>query len=90
MSARDQLGYAIFAGPNGQVEIETFTCAHCGALKGIEGRVESKTCFPCFKTICADCAKTGKCDPTERRVERLERAIDSARSRDDFFASVLR
>lgn len=60
---------------NGQVEVETSTCAHCQKITDIPNRRKMTEvvdfCRQCFRLICADCA--GKpCTPFIKKVEAME------------------
>lgn len=71
-------GYGIwFNGQEPNIERDSITCCHCNRVVFVDPLrpVEDFTgwCMACFKFVCLDCARTGVCDPLERRLERMER-----------------
>jgi len=71
-----QRGFAQISGPNGVEEYETFTCGHCGAIVKVPHRAAPEQlggiCKLCMSMTCAKCVETGKCDPFEKKLERME------------------
>jgi len=82
MSARAR-GYAIITGPEGPVEFDTFTCAHCNAVKAIAAYAKPEDvgglCRCCWGMICPPCRKRDRCDPIEEKCGRVERDQDFRR-----------
>lgn len=67
-----------------EVEIRTFTCVHCNGFVMIPAGAAADQCGGfcglCFAPICGACAKSGKCTPFEKRLEKIEargRMLDS-------------
>lgn len=71
-------GYLVETGPLGSVTVETFTCSHCNRMGEVRGREPGQLlgapCMACFALICPGCAKLGKCEPFEKKLEAIERA----------------
>jgi hypothetical protein len=69
-------GYYRETGPEGTVEHETFTCAHCQRLVKCSvppnPDIDGWNCRQCFARICRYCASKQVCDPFERKLERIE------------------
>jgi hypothetical protein len=69
------LGYAETVDVYGtSTVIETLTCAHCGAIyeKPAPGAPYG-FCTLCFKPTCLRCGGSLRCDPFEKKLERIER-----------------
>jgi hypothetical protein len=70
-------GYLVETGPFGSVESETFTCSHCNNVGTVKNRQDGQllgvTCHACFSVICPNCARIGKCEPFEKKLEAIER-----------------
>lgn len=68
-------GVGQYFGPEGQVEIETSTCAHCNRITDIPNRrkmhEQVDICRSCMKLICLECADK-PCTPFMKRVEEAE------------------
>jgi len=73
-----QQGYATIVGEDSKlIEMDTYTCAHCNSVHHLHDRMGNKKdpggfCMLCFKQICGLCADTGKCDPFEKKLLRME------------------
>jgi len=80
MRLRGTSGYATLYDPGFKGghprEADTFTCGHCnkivhvkvkGSLEDLGGR-----CSVCDALICPNCVKSGRCDPMEEKLKRLE------------------
>lgn len=71
-------GYATIVGPDHPVkEMDTFTCGHCNTVVVCHstdgGKVDiGGSCRICWTLICGPCADKGKCDPFEKKLERME------------------
>lgn len=59
---------------NGNVVVtEKLSCAHCQNLFNKPGPGDDVGfCELCFAPTCIPCAKLDKCDPFERKLERME------------------
>ena len=66
------------------VEVETFTCAHCNRVREIHRKCKPEDaagwCYRCDSMVCAEHAF--RCDPTEEKLLRTERAIEAKLQRD--------
>lgn len=60
----------------GTTEVDTFGCGHCGRVVHVKPRQRPEDiggfCRQCTKAICPGCTASGRCDPLERKLERLE------------------
>lgn len=70
-------GYATITDPeNPTIEIDTFTCAHCNRIKHVKPKERPEDlgglCKVCMGLICGSCVETGKCDPFEEKLKRME------------------
>lgn len=69
-------GFRTVSGPNGTQEFETFTCAHCSHVVLVPHKAKPDDlggiCRPCMKMVCAKCCATGRCDPFEKKLKRME------------------
>lgn len=67
-----------------QVQIDTFTCAHCNCVVQVPPRQDPAKiggfCYGCTKLVCERCVATGKCDPIEKKLERAEASYHARRS----------
>lgn len=60
-------------GPNGTVEKPCFTCAHCSKIVILETKDQDMGfCHMCFYPTCVECGALDKCDPFEKKIERME------------------
>jgi len=79
-----QTGEGTIVGPFSSQREATFTCAHCSALVRLPARADPDKlggwCQVCDKPICPKCVTTGKCDPMEEKIKRLEARIEARRS----------
>ena len=56
-----------------KVVVETLTCAHCQKVFKKPMQDEpTGFCHMCFKQVCLECGKSDKCDPFEKKLERME------------------
>lgn len=59
----------------GVTELDTVTCAHCGAVNHIRPKERPEDlgglCKSCMKLICPRCLDQG-CTPLERQIEAME------------------
>lgn len=72
-----QRGYEVVTGPDGRrVEQETFTCGHCSQIVTVPNRAAADEvggfCRVCMSMVCPGCLATDRCDPYERKLERIE------------------
>jgi hypothetical protein len=65
-------------------ETDSFTCRHCSRVVFVPVKADPATiggmCYGCMGLICSGCVATGKCDPLEAKLERMERRQDTLRS----------
>jgi len=74
LSGNRALGFSRESGPDGNVEVETFTCAHCLRITEIQkGEDIGKMCMPCHAMICTACVARGICEPFEKMLARREK-----------------
>lgn len=56
-----------------KTEHDTITCAHCNRIVILVPKKECfGTCLMCYKPICLNCTKVGKCLPFEEKLNRIE------------------
>jgi len=70
-------GYSIVVEPDKpNAEQDTITCIHCNGIVFVDAGKDPSDlggfCMMCHRNICATCAATGKCDPFEKKLERIE------------------
>lgn len=70
-------GYATITSPEGfKREADTFTCGHCQKVVHIKPMAPldevGGRCTVCDTLICPGCVTTGKCEPFEKKLRRLE------------------
>lgn len=67
-------GLSTFTGPDGTVEIKTFTCCHCNRIFDVPPKDSPETgfCSQCHARECLRCARKNKCVPFEKKLERYE------------------
>lgn len=75
---RNPQGHGIWVYPDAPAkECDTFTCAHCQFVVLVHAKEDPAKlggfCFPCAKLICKDCVKTGRCEPFEKQIEKMEK-----------------
>jgi len=57
-----------------RVVTETLTCSHCQHIFPKPGpRDPAGFCHMCMKPVCLACGAIDKCDPFEKKLERIER-----------------
>jgi hypothetical protein len=74
------LGNLQITGPEGNVVLDTFTCAHCNRQRIWKPEPNcvtpeeygGKVCMACHSMICLDCAKLETCEPFEKKLEAME------------------
>jgi hypothetical protein len=75
-------GYATLAGPDGLKEKDTFTCAHCQAIRHVKPFCDPADlgglCKTCMGVICERCLG-GVCDPILKKIERAEKRAQARR-----------
>ena len=68
----------------GVTEYDTFTCGHCGTHRHVRHKENPEDtgglCKQCMKLICPKCLGTGRCDPLEKKLERMEKRDLALRS----------
>lgn len=68
----------------GHIEMDTFTCGHCGGIRHVRAMERPEDtgglCKQCMKLICPRCVDTGRCDPLEKKLEREEKREIALRS----------
>jgi hypothetical protein len=65
----------------GNFEVDTFTCFHCGGVEHVKARADVNAigfCRNCMRPICQRCSDL-PCDPFEKKLERIERKNDFQR-----------
>src|SRR6266700_2372059 len=64
-------------------ECDTFQCGHCSKTVFVPPKSAPEAmgglCYVCSNLICPDCSKSGKCDPLEAKLERIEKTGDFRR-----------
>jgi hypothetical protein len=70
-------GYATMSGPFGfKKEADTFTCGHCQRVVHVTYKVPidqlGGRCGVCDTLICPVCVQTGRCEPFEKKLQRME------------------
>lgn len=56
------------------VVAETLTCSHCGRIFPRPGPDDPVGfCHMCFAPVCLNCGKDDRCDPFEKKLERMEK-----------------
>lgn len=69
-------GHLAVTGPDGTIEQETFTCAHCSCIVVVKYRATPEelggACRHCDAMVCPDCVRVGRCTPFEKRIEEHE------------------
>lgn len=74
MSVSSGLGHVEITDAYGQVTVqETLTCAHCQKIYPKPGTGDlAGFCHQCFKPVCLKCGALDRCDPFEKKLERIE------------------
>ena len=68
-------------GNGNSVVVEKLTCSHCQKIFNKPRQNEDMGfCELCFAAICISCARLDRCDPFERKLERMERRAQFLRS----------
>lgn len=74
-----RLNYLVEQGPGILREQDLASCGHCQFQMQVQpatnGQVISRVlppCHGCGKYICGECKKLGRCDPWEKKMERME------------------
>lgn len=66
-------------------EQDSFTCGHCNSVVFVNAKTDPASlggvCKLCMTMTCAHCTAKAKCDPFEKKLERME-------SRDRFLRNV--
>ncbi len=85
-------GCGITASPDGMVECQTFTCAHCNGIVNVVPGADgphrqndgSGLCLVCMGLTCKHCqlaqSKGAPCVPWEKQMERIEARDRALRS----------
>jgi len=68
------LGHARYLDEYGkETVIETLTCPHCNKIyRRPKPGEPSGFCHMCFCPVCLECGKSDRCDPFEKKLDRLE------------------
>jgi len=78
---RGLTGYARLSGPDGTQEWDTFTCFHCNSIRHDDPKQQdTHWCYQCFNRICENCKARARCEPFERKLERMEARAAARRS----------
>ncbi len=74
MPANDCLGHTTTFDDKGNVVVEeVLVCAHCQHIYKKPGPKDpAGFCHMCFKPVCLACGAKDKCDPFEKKLERME------------------
>jgi hypothetical protein len=74
MANRQALGHVEMFDSCGQVTVvETLTCKHCGKIFRKPGPQDpAGFCHMCFSPVCLTCGASERCDPFEKKLERIE------------------
>ena len=68
----------------GVMEIDTFSCFHCGRITHVMPKCDPAElggfCKQCMKHICRFCYAKGNCDPLEEKLMRAEASHHARRS----------
>jgi hypothetical protein len=74
MSRSQALGHVERYDAIGNVYVsETLTCGHCSRIYVKPGPGDPVGfCRMCFSPVCLSCGRLDKCDPFEKKLERLE------------------
>ena len=74
MASNRNLGHAETFDINGNVVVvEKITCNHCQAIFTKPGPGDPVGfCHQCFAPVCLKCGALDKCDPFEKKLERME------------------
>jgi len=71
-----QRGFVQITGPNGVEEHETFTCGHCNNVVRVPHKAKPDDlggmCRVCMSMVCGRCCATGRCDPFDKKLKRME------------------
>ena len=71
-----------------EVEIDTFTCGHCNAVKHVPVRANAADigglCKQCLQLICSKCVDKGICTPFEKKLQEMEERNDWRRTIGEF------
>lgn len=76
-------GYACVTGPDGIEERTAVTCGHCQRIFFVRAKARPEDmggyCRVCDRAVCQACVKTGRCEPFEEKVARVEKTQDMRR-----------
>lgn len=68
----------------GTIEIDSFTCFHCGSIRHVRPKQKPEDigglCKQCMKLICGRCVDKGNCTPLEKKLEAAEARDRALRS----------
>ena len=85
-------GYEIETGPGLIRESDTATCQHCNRVFYVKPLCDPADagglCKSCMGLICPACVDLGGCDPTEKKIERIEKARRQGADSDRFTREV--
>lgn len=76
-------GVGIIYDTHQTVEMDTYKCAHCQAIKHVKPKERPEDigglCYVCSGLICSACVGKG-CDPFEEKLKRMEARDEARRS----------
>ncbi len=59
-----------------ETHIDSYQCGHCGMHNVVRTKTRDTDiggwCRVCAKNVCPRCLTTGRCDPFEKAIERVE------------------
>lgn len=87
------MGFYVTTSELGEQLQETFTCCHCNRIRKLAVGESLTTapidmCMRCMKRVCEQCHAKGTCTPFEKKMERFEKKMRAAESRDSFLRAV--
>lgn len=73
---RNPHGCLILSGEGGETHCDTFKCGHCQKIVPVPPKCAAEKlggqCKVCMALVCPACYRLGRCDPFEKKLERIE------------------